>query len=442
MIDEAHQLTKDAFNALLKTLEEPPEHLKFVLATTDPDKMLPTVLSRCLQFNLRPMAPEVVRAHLQEVLAKEAVPFDDGALRLLAHAARGSMRDALSLTDQAIAYGSGRLEEAAVRAMLGAVDERLPADLVRALAGRDGAAVLAGCDRLRDGGQSATATLEQVAQLLQRVAVEQMVPGALGDDDPLAPAARELAPQLAPDETQLLYGIVLHGRQELAWMSDEYAAFTMVLLRYLAFPPAGGAAPAAARAAPLRAPAPPATAVRSNSTPPATAVRSNSTPPAAAERPATAPAAHADRLNAPRPALAPDAPPDTALGDRWLAAVKALIDGGAVSGLVRELAWQGELVAIEPGDPAVWHLRVEHDALRASGLRDKLAEALAAALAQPLRLEIALGRPADSPARREADERARRQQAAEAAIMADPDVRALLDQFKTARIVPGSIKPI
>ena len=134
MIDEAHQLTKDAFSALLKTLEEPPEYLKFVLATTDPEKMLPTVLSRCLQFNLRPMAPEVVLAHLQQVLQAEGVAADTASLRLLARAARGSMRDALSLTDQAIAYGGGRLEEAGVRAMLGAVDQGHAAALVEALA--------------------------------------------------------------------------------------------------------------------------------------------------------------------------------------------------------------------------------------------------------------------------------------------------------------------
>ncbi|HRD99146.1 MAG TPA: DNA polymerase III subunit gamma/tau, partial [Rubrivivax sp.] len=137
MIDEAHQLTKEAFNALLKTLEEPPDYLKFVLATTDPDKMLPTVLSRCLQFNLRPMAPVTVREHLQRVLDAEGVPFDEGSLRLLARAARGSMRDGLSLADQAIAYGSGRLDESVVRAMLGSVDRGHARAIVQALAARD-----------------------------------------------------------------------------------------------------------------------------------------------------------------------------------------------------------------------------------------------------------------------------------------------------------------
>jgi DNA polymerase-3 subunit gamma/tau len=293
--------------------------------------------------------------------------------------------------------------------MLGAVDDAVPLELARALARRDGPALLEGCARLREAGLSASSTLEQIGQLLQRTAVEQAAPGALGDEDPLAAAARELAPLLAPDEAQLLYSIVLHGRRELGWMSDENAAFTMVLLRYLAFPPAGSGAALPARAAPLRAPAPPTIAVAA----------------------ARLPSAQADDMPA----------ADPALGDRWLVAVKPLADAGTITGLVRELAWQGQLVAIEPGSPVVWRLVVEHDALRAPGLRDKLAEALGASLSQTLRLEVDLGRPTDTPARREADERARRQQAAEATILADPDVRALLDQFKTARIVPGSIKP-
>src|SRR5262245_46967484 len=169
MVDEAHQLTKDAFSALLKTLEEPPEYLKFVLATTDPDKMLPTVLSRCLQFNLRPMAPQTVQEHLSRVLAAEQVEHDAGSVRLLSRAARGSMRDALSLTDQAIAFGAGRLQEAAVRAMLGSVERSVAAGIVQSLAAHDGAAVLAGVDAMRERGLSAAGALEEMAMLLQQM---------------------------------------------------------------------------------------------------------------------------------------------------------------------------------------------------------------------------------------------------------------------------------
>ncbi len=260
MIDEAHQLTKESFNALLKTLEEPPEYLKFVLATTDPEKMLPTVLSRCLQFNLRPMAPEVVHDHLVQVLAQEGVAHDAVSVRLLSRAARGSMRDALSLADQAIAYGGGRLDEPVVRTMLGAVDRTHAAALVQALARRDGRAVLSGVDELRVNGRSAAGTLEEMAALLQQMAVEQAVPGALDADDPETAAARELAGDLPPDETQLLYGIVLRGREELTLAPDEYAALTMVLLRMLAFPSEGGAARQIAAPTPKAAPAPAPTA--------------------------------------------------------------------------------------------------------------------------------------------------------------------------------------
>ncbi|MFZ2986870.1 DNA polymerase III subunit gamma/tau, partial [Ideonella sp.] len=253
MIDEAHQLTKDAFNALLKTLEEPPDYLKFVLATTDPEKMLPTVLSRCLQFNLRPMAPQTVAEHLSQILAAEGVPVDAGALRLLSRAARGSMRDGLSLTDQAIAYGGGQLEESAVRAMLGTVDRRHAQRLVEALAARDGQALLQESEALRGQGLSAAGTLEEMARLLQQMAVAQAVPGALDESDPEAQAAQAMAGLLAPDEVQLLYSMVLHGRAELSLAPDDYAGLVMVLLRFMAFPPSGGSAPRPAAPKPAAA---------------------------------------------------------------------------------------------------------------------------------------------------------------------------------------------
>jgi DNA polymerase-3 subunit gamma/tau len=479
MIDEAHQLTKDAFNALLKTLEEPPDYLKFVLATTDPEKMLPTVLSRCLQFNLRPMAPATVRSHLAHVLQAEGVPFDDGSLRLLGRAARGSMRDGLSLTDQAIAYGSGRLDEGVVRAMLGAVDRGQARALVQALAAHDGAAVLAGVDGLRGLALSASGTLEEMALLLQQMAVEQAVPGALDAQDPDTEDARALAAALPPDETQLLYSMVLHGRGELPLMSDEYGALTMVLLRFLAFAPAAGAAPArkqaaqeaplqqAPRAAPLRAPAPPTISL------PAGAGKSAPVPEqraAAAVRPAVLDAAVREPAAAPfvadRPAVARPQPPTVpaaeppptlsmvaataspvqvstrALGDRWNALVQALCAQGSVQALARELAMHAGLRAIDDSaEPPAWHLVVERETLRNPGLQDKLCAALAAQLGQALVLVLEPGIPDDSPARRDAAERRRLQAEAEAAIHGDPVVQQLLAQFKTARIVPGSIKP-
>ena len=242
MIDEVHMLTNTAFNAMLKTLEEPPEYLKFVLATTDPQKVPVTVLSRCLQFNLRPMAPETVFEHLGQVLASEGVASEPMALRLLARAARGSMRDALSLTDQAIAFGAGQLQEATVRQMLGAVDRSHVFALIGALAAGDGRTVVETVDALRVNGYSAASTLEEMTGVLQRMAVAQQVPQAVSvSDDPEAVELLALAQALPPDETQLLYSLCLHGRGELGLAPDEYAALTMVLLRLLAFKPAGAA---------------------------------------------------------------------------------------------------------------------------------------------------------------------------------------------------------
>jgi DNA polymerase III subunit gamma/tau len=242
MIDEVHMLTNTAFNAMLKTLEEPPEYLKFVLATTDPQKVPVTVLSRCLQFNLRPMAPETIREHLEKVLVPENVESDGQALRLLARAARGSMRDALSLTDQAIAFGSGRLEEAAVRQMLGSVDRSYVFRLIDALAAGDGKTVVETSEMLRLNGLSAGSTLEEMSMVLQRMAVIQAVSSSVESDDtdPDAADVARLAQLMPSDETQLLYSICLHGRGELGLAPDEYAALTMVLLRLLAFKPNAG----------------------------------------------------------------------------------------------------------------------------------------------------------------------------------------------------------
>ena len=240
MIDEVHMLTNTAFNAMLKTLEEPPDYLKFVLATTDPQKVPVTVLSRCLQFNLRPMAPETIREHLTHVLGEESVASDPQALRLLARAARGSMRDALSLTDQAIAFGAGALSEATVRTMLGSVDRSYVFRLIEALALGDGRTVVQTVDTLRLNGLSAASTLEEMATVLQRMAVLQTLGPAPTDGDDSDAEAQDtarLAALLSADETQLLYSICLHGRGDLGLAPDEYAALTMVLLRLLAFKP-------------------------------------------------------------------------------------------------------------------------------------------------------------------------------------------------------------
>jgi DNA polymerase-3 subunit gamma/tau len=255
MIDEVHMLSNTAFNAMLKTLEEPPEYLKFVLATTDPQKVPVTVLSRCLQFNLRPMAAADVQMHLGNVLGAENVPAEGGALRLLSRAARGSMRDALSLTDQAIAFGAGSLTEAGVRQMLGSVDRGHVVSIVDALAAASGEAVVAQADALRSAGLSAAGTLEDLATLFQQMALAQAAPAALDDADNETAEVRRLAAALAADEIQLMYSMALHGRAELHLAPDEYAGLLMVLLRMLAFRPAGTVPKPVKAAALVRPPA-------------------------------------------------------------------------------------------------------------------------------------------------------------------------------------------
>ncbi|UBM09847.1 DNA polymerase III subunit gamma/tau [Cupriavidus metallidurans] len=237
MIDEVHMLTNHAFNAMLKTLEEPPEHVKFILATTDPQKIPVTVLSRCLQFNLKQMPPGHIVSHLDHILAQEGISHDGSALRLLAQAAHGSMRDALSLTDQAIAYSAGQVSEEAVRGMLGAIDQSYLVQLLDALAAEDGATMLGIADSMADRSLSFAGALQDLGSLLHKVALAQAVPASVQDEWPEAEDVRRLAGQFDAQETQLFYQIANLGRSELALAPDEYAGFTMTLLRMLAFRP-------------------------------------------------------------------------------------------------------------------------------------------------------------------------------------------------------------
>jgi len=266
MIDEVHMLTNHAFNAMLKTLEEPPEHVKFILATTDPQKIPVTVLSRCLQFNLKQMPPGHIVGHLENILGQEGVTFEHPALRLLAQGAHGSMRDALSLTDQAIAYAAGSVTLDAVQGMLGALDQSYLVRLLDALANEDGADLMAVADEMASRSLSYNGALQDLGTLLHRIALAQTVPTALPDDLPELADILRLATAFDPQEVQLYYQITVHGRNEIGLAPDEYAGFTMTLLRMLAFRPGqGGAeqtakpAPAAlARAMPQAAPARPA----------------------------------------------------------------------------------------------------------------------------------------------------------------------------------------
>ena len=406
MIDEVHMLSNTAFNAMLKTLEEPPEYLKFVLATTDPHKVPVTVLSRCLQFNLRPMAPETIVEHLTQVLADEKVQADVQSLRLLARAARGSMRDALSLTDQAIAFGNGALAEMVVRDMLGSVDRSHVFTLIEALAHGDGALVVQTCESLRHLGLSASSLLEEMGMVLQRMAVHQATAQAAATDDPDPDVQRiaDLSHLMPADETQLLYSICLHGRADLGLAPDEYAALTMVLLRLLAFKPVH----AEAEKKTLKTALEPATAAQR---PPAPSV-----PPA--------------------PKVAATLPTNNSvLGEQWLAVVQDMVKAQLIQAMTRELAMQSQLMAQTDG---VWNLQVESESLNSASNRERLQLALQS-LGHAVTLQVAQGPVQDSPARRITALQQQRMAQAEADILNHPSVQRLINEYD-AKIIPGTLR--
>ena len=444
MIDEVHMLSNTAFNAMLKTLEEPPEYLKFVLATTDPHKVPVTVLSRCLQFNLRPMPPETIVEHLGQVLGDEHISADVQALRLIARAARGSMRDALSLTDQAIAFGNGELQEPTVRDMLGSVDRSHVFTFIEALAHGDGLTIVNTCEALRQLGLSASSLLEDMSMVLPRMAVYQSVTNAAEaatDPDPDAQRILALAELMPADETQLLYSICLHGRTELGLAPDEYAALCMVLLRLLAFKPEGAAekktlktaeaqsfaAPAARAAAPISKPAAP----QAREIEAAKATAPISKPAVAAEPPAKLPAP-ANPSATPTATLQP-----TTLGNDWFEVVQQLVKAQLIQAMTRELAMQSQLVQ---QDATAWVLQVERESLNSPSNRERLQLALQA-LGHAVSISVQIGPVQDTPAKRITTQQHERQQAAEAEIMNDPLVQQLIRDFD-ATIVPGSIKPL
>jgi DNA polymerase III subunit gamma/tau len=495
MIDEVHMLTGHAFNAMLKTLEEPPEYLKFVLATTDPQKVPVTVLSRCLQFNLRPMAPETIYGHLHKVLALETVTSDDPSLRLLSRAARGSMRDALSLTDQAIAFGNGVLAETNVRQMLGAVDRSYVFRLIEALAKGDGKAVIDTSENLRINGLSAASTLEDMASVLQRMAVVHSVPDAYDSADSDAVETARLAGIMPADETQLLYSLCIHGRSELGLAPDEYAGLTMTLLRLLAFKPKGfkpanlgspasnQASPAAAPAALVSAATPNTAQIVASSAESVEKKNLNLTPQVNPPRAACAAQSvnlsetvsvtdalpivdlGADELELKHPVvpvagtqaaskyiaipIREQSPPSLRTEQRvqpvaadkvhqaWVAAVQQMLDAESINALVRELAVQSQCV--EQGAQHLT-LRVEQASLKSDAARDKLQIAFAA-LGRTEVLTIEQGPVTDSWAKRNQAKIAARQQAAEALILNDPMVQDLQAHWG-AKIVPGSIKAL
>jgi len=464
MIDEVHMLTGHAFNAMLKTLEEPPPHVKFILATTDPQKIPVTVLSRCLQFNLKQMPAESIVGHLQQVLGAENMGFELPALRLIAQAAAGSMRDALSLTDQAIAYSAGNLSEDAVRAMLGTIDQRHLARLLDALAVGDGRAVLVVADELAARGLSYLSALGDLAVLLSRIAIEQRVPGATSPDDPLAADITRLAASLHPDALQLFYSVAVHSRNELSLAPDEYAGFVMACLRMLALlDESGGAASPSAPAIEANPPAVSnvaaassvamANAPLSESTPPQIARPSSPPPPPPSElsddalpggEPPPEPPPYDDA-----PPFEPDPPDDGSARKRGAAndPPPVVLEGPwhqlaarlPIGGLAGELARQSEWLGVQGRTIS---LRVAARVLLDGPARARLRKALGEHFGGPVQLHIVAGETGDETAHA-VDQAARkaRQLAAETAIRSDPFVQSLVQDFG-ASVVPGSVQAL
>jgi DNA polymerase-3 subunit gamma/tau len=377
VIDEVHMLSTSAFNAMLKTLEEPPDHIKFILATTDPQKIPVTVLSRCLQFNLKQMPPASISGHLSKVLELEGIKAEEGALKLISASARGSMRDALSLLDQAIAYSGGDLGESGVRAMLGTVDDAFIFEILDALAAGDAQSMLDIATRMDSLSISFDGAMQDLASMLHAIALAQTAPGSIPDTDVRREKILELSRIFDAEDLQLFYEVAIHGRQELPLAPDAYAGFTMALLRMIAFRPEQ-----------------PGMADKPRST-----VRSAATP----EPRVSAPADLSD----------------------WPAMVRGLKLGG----VVKQLAQQSAMISFVD-DLLVLKITPASKHLAEKAYQDKLCAAVSEQLGKKVRLKLEIGDTAGASV----------QDRAIASISEDALVRGLVEQFD-ATIVESSIKP-
>jgi DNA polymerase-3 subunit gamma/tau len=439
MLDEVHQLTKEAFNALLKTLEEPPAHIKFILGTTDPQKVPVTVLSRCLQFNLRQMASPTISEHLKSVLGHENITFEPAAIHLIARAAAGSMRDALSLTDQAIAYGNQTVNETEVRSMLGAIDTSYLYELLTALQTNNGLGLVEIAKQMEGRSLSFETALNDLANLLHQIAIAQTVPQSIADDLPERAALLNLAQTLSAETVQLYYQIALLGKRDIGLAPDEYAGFTMTLLRMLAFAPTEKIA-----SAPLN---------KIASTTPLAPITVPALAHVAAEMPDENAINFSQSNGVNQANIIDDAPPAnihaaSGLGDlpstgfdgNW----RKLVEQNLKLGLARALAQNCELLSFDENS---LNLRVAsaQKHLVSASYQDKLASAINEHFGRKIRLNIEVASDAQveivTPAKQNANEKAVIQSGAEAAIMNDDFVKALINDLG-AQIIPNSIKPI
>ena len=435
IIDEVHMLSKSAFNAMLKTLEEPPTHVKFILATTDPQKVPVTVLSRCLQFNLRQMASATISEHLHNVLAEENISFEPAAIHLISRAAAGSMRDALSLTDQAIAYGNQTVNEIEVRSMLGAVDQTYLYDILQALINQDGAALVEKAQAMQMRNIAFEEALNDLANILHQIAMIQTVPSSIADDSPERALLLDLAQNLNPETLQLYYQIALLGRRDIGLAPDEYAGFTMSLLRMLAFAPTEKvseklAAPAPLTNKPLVTPAINAQVGINEET-------ISPEPLPTTPQSITAPA---EPISAPVAIESHSGNTAKKFDGNW----RTLVEKSLKLGLARALAQNCEMVSYDENNI---NLRVaaNNKHLISPNYQEKLSSAINQHFDKRIRLHIEVSGEAhievNTPTKQNALEKATIQSSAEEAIMQDGFVKDLLSQFD-ATIIPNSIKPI
>ena len=415
LVDEVHMLSKSAFNALLKTLEEPPEHVKFLLATTDPQKLPVTVLSRCLKFGLKRLLPEQIAGQMRMILGKEGVGFDDGAIEALARGADGSLRDGLSLLDQAIAHGGGTLRADDVRAMLGTIADNDVGALLRALADGDGKGLMDEAGRIAGLSPDFAVVLEQLASALHRIQVRQLVPGFEGDE-PGRETLDLLAGTVAAEDVQVWYQFALNGRRDLPLAPDVRSGFEMTLLRMLAF---RGAEATADGGAVKRAPQP----------------TSEHAPPRNAAVASVASAPHAETRHDAAPAQPRTAAPrieGIADWERWIGQAEL----GGPAGLLARHAVPKSL----EGDVLTLAVTPEHMIFCTDSANRQLQDRLGAAIERKLRVRIVHEAIAETPATRAAKARSDEQAAAERSIADDPIIQDMQRQFG-AQIIPDSIRP-
>ena len=434
LVDEVHMLSKPAFNALLKTLEEPPPHVKFLLATTDPQKLPVTVLSRCLKFNLKRLLPEQISGQMRHILGAENIAYEDAAIAELSRAADGSLRDGLSLLDQAIAYGGGALKVDDVRAMLGSVARGQVLGVLEALAAGDGDQLMAECARIASFSPDFGGVLDDLAATLHRVQLMQLVPGYRPEGDGSDEAAlASLAGRLGPEDVQLYYQIAIGGRRDLALAPDARTGFEMALLRMLAFRPAEGGEPARVERPAASAPRP-APAAPPRMAPPM--------PDTTAERPAVR-AAEPAPVRAPPVPVPPPAPARAApaLDARGLPHWDSLIEQAGLRGPMGQLALNAALRERE-GQTLVLALQPVHMHLAVEPMVGQMEERISQALGERIRLRFVSDQAGgvETPAVRAANARTAAQSAAEQSIEEDPLVQSLRREFG-ARVLPQSVKP-